>query len=217
MPNYPHRIRLRGPWECTAPGSAASRRVTVPCRLTDVGLPAFSRHACLSRKFGYPGQIDSFERVWLTVADIHGKATISLNEFLLGTATGPCEFEVTSLLKPHNRLDVALSARDDGSGLLGEVALVVRCAVFLRNLHVHCAEGAFVVAGELFGSWTEPFDLYFFLDDIQIDYQSLQTSGDKTPFRAMLKPTDDAPFPTRLRVDLVQGPSLWSSEIVSLE
>src|SRR4051794_40910505 len=108
---YPHRIRLRGPWECTEKNSSANpRRVTVPCQLRDIGLTHFSGEVCFSRQFGYPGQIDSYERVWLTFADIKDMASISLNGSAVGTTAGPCEFDVTTLLKPHNRLEILLQA-----------------------------------------------------------------------------------------------------------
>jgi hypothetical protein len=191
--------------------------MTVPCRLHDARLLGFAGEVCLSRKFGYPGQIDSFERVWLTFAAIDGKASISLNGSTLGTASGPCEFDVTGRLKPHNRLEVLLMAESDESGLTGNVALEVRCAVYLSNLQVHRAEeGAIVAAGELLGAWPEPFDLYFFLDDVEVDYQNLRTNDERTLFRAVLKPLDEAKTPARVRVDLIQGPSLWSSAVVEL-
>jgi hypothetical protein len=164
---------------------------------------------CLTRKFGYPGQIDSFERVWLTIADIKGTASISLNGSKLASEVGRCEFDVTSLLRQHNCLEFALA---DDAGLLGEVALEVRCAVVLRNPQALRATGELVVTGELVGTWPEPFDLYFFVDDVQVDYQSIRTSGKTTPFRAVLA-RNDSPRDAKVRIDLIQGSLLWSSEV----
>jgi hypothetical protein len=164
---------------------------------------------CLSRKFGYPGQIDSFERVWLTFADIQGKSSISLNGSLLGAAAGSCEFDVTSHLKPHNRLEIVMPAGE--SGLVGEVALEVRTAVVLHNLQLIRTGKEIAVTGDLVGCWPEPFDLYFFLNDDEVHYLSLQTSGDITPFRAILGEIGEL---AKVRVDLIQGPSLWSRIIV---
>src|SRR5689334_11433430 len=119
---YPHRIRLRGPWQCEplerlqlpkprgessspagdphqpdAPARARllgnprgsqsltprleshvtpPRTVRMPCRWRDAGLGDFAGRVRFSRNFGYPGQIDSWERVWLTFAGIEGRAEI---------------------------------------------------------------------------------------------------------------------------------------------
>jgi len=83
---YPHRIRLRGPWECeplarfvvSADGRKetstvdlpASRKMTMPCRWSEGGLKNFSGRVRFRRHFGYPGRIDENERVWLTFAGI---------------------------------------------------------------------------------------------------------------------------------------------------
>src|SRR5262245_97069 len=65
---YPHRIRLRGPWECQplAPDGPPPRRVTLPCRWADGGLGDFRGPVRFRRRFGYPGRLDAHERVWLT-------------------------------------------------------------------------------------------------------------------------------------------------------
>ena len=75
MTRYPHRIRLRGPWECEPlergrPARPPPRRMTLPCRWADGGLKDFSGRVRFRRRFGYPGQIDAYERVWLTVAGV---------------------------------------------------------------------------------------------------------------------------------------------------
>ena len=175
MPGYPHRIRLRGPWECVDADLSTPRRVTLPCQLRLAGASA-----CLSRKFGYPGQIDFYERVWLTFADVMGTASFSVNGTPVGTAAGTCEFDVTKLLKPHNRLELVWPAVSEEAGL-GDVALLVRCAVFLGNLQASRAGGELAITGELIGTWPEPLDLYFFINDEQFHYESLQTTGERTP------------------------------------
>src|SRR6516162_1600298 len=90
---YPHRIRLRGPWECEPlrqQGGNAEQalpppfRMTMPCRWSEGGLPDFSGRVRFRRSFGYPGRIDTHERVWLTFAGIGGEAEIRLNDHLLG-------------------------------------------------------------------------------------------------------------------------------------
>src|SRR5262249_51543348 len=88
---YPHRIRLAGPWELNAhssePGALATsasdpsltlralkHRVTIPCHFPD-----FIGTLRLTRRFGYPGRIDDYERVWLTFAAVAGRAAVCLN------------------------------------------------------------------------------------------------------------------------------------------
>src|SRR5262245_36216308 len=62
---YPHRIRLRGPWEHEPlPDTTGTRH---------------------RRRFGYPGQIDATERVWITCEGVTGRATVTLNKHLLGS------------------------------------------------------------------------------------------------------------------------------------
>src|SRR5579859_6612977 len=136
---YPHRIRLLGPWECEPLAPALPpRRFVPPARLRDVGLLNFAGTVRLTRRFGYPGRIDSYEHVWLTFADIVGVADITLNDHLVASAvTGAAEFEVTPRLAPRNRLDVLLHADSDAAGLPGEIALEVRRDAFLRQIAAH--------------------------------------------------------------------------------
>src|SRR5262249_54082839 len=95
---YPHRIRLRGPWECEPPALPGQsekehavlpkpRRITMPARLA-AHFADFGAGLRLRRRFGFPGRLDDFERVWLTFAAIQGQAEIVLNSTPLGTATG---------------------------------------------------------------------------------------------------------------------------------
>ena len=89
---YPHRIRLRGPWECepqerrppTAEPLPPPFRVTPPCRWADAGLHGFTGRVRFRRRFGYPGRIDAHERVWLTFAGANARAEVMLNGVALG-------------------------------------------------------------------------------------------------------------------------------------
>src|SRR5437588_9857690 len=61
---YPHRIRLRGPWQAEPldpPGQP--RRVTLPARLGECKLGEF-RHVRFRRRFGRPRLLDAQEHVW---------------------------------------------------------------------------------------------------------------------------------------------------------
>src|SRR5690349_7428873 len=97
---YPHRIRLNGPWEVepiarrvrAADGTAQvvegllppARRMTMPCRWDEGGLGDFAGRVRFRRRFGYPGRIDPYERVWLTFDGVAGSADVSLNGQALG-------------------------------------------------------------------------------------------------------------------------------------
>jgi hypothetical protein len=121
---YPHRIRLRGPWECeplartvlhaggridTLDDPPPPCRMTMPCRWHDGGLKDFAGRVRFRRRFGYPGRIDPHERVWLTFAGVDYFAAVWLNGQELGRHRGafaPFEYDVTALLQPRNELVV---------------------------------------------------------------------------------------------------------------
>jgi beta-galactosidase/beta-glucuronidase len=143
---YPHRIRLRGPWECeplarigiaaggqkeiTTTDLPAPRKMTIPCRWHEGGLKDFAGRVRFRRNFGYPGRIDENERVWLTFAGIEGAAEVWLNGKFLGRqedAQRPFEFEITRLLRDRNDLCVEVEGPETG-GISGEVALEIRLA-----------------------------------------------------------------------------------------
>src|SRR5262249_45018711 len=151
---YPHRIRLRGPWECEPLARAVAgadgrirtatealpppRRMVLPCRWGDGGLPDFAGRVRFCRRFGLPRQLDPHERVWLTFAGVDGVARVSLNGHFLGQperAAEPFEFEITGLLRERNELLVDVEAPTDKGGLWGEVALEIRCSAFLCRVH----------------------------------------------------------------------------------
>jgi beta-galactosidase/beta-glucuronidase len=143
---YPHRIRLRGPWECeplarlviavngrketTTTDLPAPCKMFMPCRWSEGGLKNFAGRVRFRRHFGYPGRIDENERVSLTFAGVEGTAEIWLNDKFLGRheeAQQPFEFEITRLLRDRNDLRVEVEGPETG-GLSGEVALEIRLA-----------------------------------------------------------------------------------------
>src|SRR5437870_9068133 len=143
---YPHRIRLRGPWECeplarfgvTADGRKetttadlpASLRMTMPCRWSEGGLNDFAGRVRFRRHFGYPGRLDGNEQVWLTFAGVAGSADVWLNDKFLGRLekARPFEFDVTKLLGDRNDLRVEVEGEAETGGLWGEVAMEIRLA-----------------------------------------------------------------------------------------
>ncbi len=144
---YPHRIRLRGPWECEplarfvigADGQKetmttnlpAPCRMTMPGRWSERGLKDFSGRVRFRRHFGYPGRIDENERIWLTFAGIEGTTEVWLNGQFLGRheqTMQPFESEVTELLDDRNELRVEVEGEATSGGLYGEVAMEIRLA-----------------------------------------------------------------------------------------
>ena len=216
---YPHRIRLRGPWECepvarTGPGELpASRRMTLPCRWGDGGLHDFAGRVCFTRRFGYPGRIDDFERVWLIVAGVEDSASLELNGAPIGSISckgGSFETDVTALLRERNQLTVTVDGGVDG-GLWGEVALEVRCLAFLRDIRVEAVPGALQIGGKVFGSADRPLELYAVLGRRTTDYATVTPSLAGTTFRlsAELPAVANADEPLLLKVDLVNGAMVW--------
>src|SRR5437879_6234224 len=97
---YPHRIRLRGPWECEPLRSEVRPfRVTMPCRWSATPLAGVGWRVRCRRRFGYPGRLDGDERVWLTGDGLGDVEQVVVNEVVLAErCSTPFEFDVTHLL-----------------------------------------------------------------------------------------------------------------------
>lgn len=124
---YPHRIRLRGPWDCQA--AAGTWRVVMPCVWRDTPLAGASGRVIGSRTFGWPSRLADDERVWLTFQDVRGSFTVFLNHDFVCRRTEPragsFATEITPFLMARNTLVVQFeSVGEDDT--LGEVALEVR-------------------------------------------------------------------------------------------
>lgn len=220
---YPHRIRLRGPWECEPLTGAGplplSCRMILPCRWSEGGLGDFAGRVRFRRRFGYPGRIDDYERVWLTFAGIEGAAEVWLNGQFLGEhegSLGPFEHEVTSLLSARNELVVEVEAEGGDGGLWGEVAMEVRCAAFLREVRVWAAVDGDQVqlhaAGEVVGTSERPLELYLLLDNATIGYGTAEAAPGGRPFHLASGARGEEhrrAGPHVVRVDLVNGASIW--------
>jgi hypothetical protein len=228
---YPHRIRLHGPWEVEpvawmvrqgdgtvqtlADPVPPATRMTMPCRWHEGSLGDFTGRVRFRRRFGYPGRIDAYERVWLSFDDVAGSCAISLNGQTLGCrgeGDGPFEFEITALLKERNELVLLLDAPDGQGGLSGEVALEIRCTAFLRAVHTReRVEGdisMLEVNGEVVGNSERPLELYVLVDGATEHYAAVAASAAGTPFHVKIHATV-ANKPHIVRVDLVQGALLW--------
>ncbi|MCI0459802.1 MAG: hypothetical protein L0Z62_22865 [Gemmataceae bacterium] len=231
---YPHRIRLRGPWECeplalVLPDGGVEpvggplpppRRMNLPCRWAEGGLPDFAGRVRFVRRFGYPGQIDSFERVWLTFAGVEGTAEVRLNAEFLGRhdgAAGPFEHEVTALLQTRNLLAVEVEELTGRGGLWGEVALEVRRTAFL--LGVRCqvepaGQGwALHVTGEVAGTAERPLDLYVLHERSTVAWMPVPAGQ---PFRITAQIPEPARADAVVRVELVDAATVWDAVAVTL-
>jgi hypothetical protein len=208
---YPHRIRLRGPWECE-PSGRPPLRMMLPSRWVEGGLMDFSGRVRFRRRFGYPGQIDSYERVWLTLAGVSDRGEVLLNGAALGTCggEGPFEFEITRLLGPRNELIVDVEGTAERGGLWGETALEVRCAAYLRDVRLW-AEGCDLhCAGVVVGEAERPLDLYVLVDSVTVAYASVTAAPGGTPFHIIAeKPYALAERLPTAQVDLVNGAVVW--------
>ena len=225
MTRYPHRIRLRGPWECEPlerrpPGEPPPppRRMMLPRRWADGGLTDFSGRVRFRRRFGYPGQIDSYERVWLTLAGVSDSAEVRLNDASLGRVCGPgpFEFEITRLLRARNELVMDLDGTERG-GAWGEVALEVRCQAYLADLRLWASFDAETAdlhaAGRVVGEADRPLDLYVVLAHSTAAYTPVTAASEGTPFHIIAEKLPAArwrlPEAPLVRVDLVNGAVVW--------
>jgi len=212
---YPHRIRLRGPWECEplrrlgTDAPPAPRRAALPCRWADAGLADFAGRVRFRRRFGYPGRLDGDERVWLTCAGLSDTADVRLNDTALAERqTAPFEFDVTALLRARNELEMDVEGGADG-GVWGEVALEIRCTAFLRGATVRRTADGIEVSGEVVGVAERPLELYLLLDHRQAAYQVVEPAPEGRPFRLVGTCSEEDAGPQSVQVDLVNGATVW--------
>jgi hypothetical protein len=219
---YPHRIRLRGPWDFESltradgrPGPLPTRgRMIMPCRWGEGGLGDFAGRVRFRRHFGWPGRLDAHERVWLILAGVEGAAQVRLNGQMVANIegeSGPWEFEVTPLLQVRNELVAELDGSGGLAGLWGEVALEVRCTAFLRNVRwwtVPVGEAVQLhVAGELVGASERPLELYTLVDGKTVIYRTLEPASSGTPFH--LTSADLLAEHRHVRIEVVNGACVW--------
>jgi hypothetical protein len=224
---YPHRIRLRGPWECEPLARFLSGaggdlqlsteslpprfQITMPRRWHEGGLANFAGRVRFRRRFSWPARIDPHERVWLTFAGVTTSAKVWLNDHLLGQHQGPpdpFEFDVTQLLQLRNHLTVEVESTTTAGGLWGEVALEVRATAYLRGIRwwtTREGTGARLnVAGEVVGTADGTLELYALMNNKTVIYSPVETSPEGKPFElseespaTILNPDDTEPGPTR--------------------
>ena len=225
---YPHRIRLLGPWECEplawhpalAPATAPvppPLRMKIPCHWNEGGLPGFAGRVRFRRRFGYPGRLDAYERVWLTFGAVAGSSEVLLNGTFLGKRAADqlrFEFEVTALLRERNELVVEVESTTEWGGLCGEVALEVRCSAYLRGVRVWAEGNDLHSTGEVVGTADGLLELYVLLNRSTVAYEPTNACPAGHPFHLVAPGTFGgrdaaAEQPPFVQVDLVNGASVW--------
>jgi len=185
---YPHRIRLRGPWEHESLPAAAG-----------------TRHR---RRFGYPGQIDTTERVWITCAGVTGKAVVTLNKQPLGSPPSGVrfEYEVTPLLSARNELLIDIAGEQEAD-LWGEVAMEIRRTAYLRGCRVGFVKQHWHASGELCGEAEGELELYLIVERRTVAYRTIRTSSGPVVFT--MQSDEPGELNTQARLELIQGAVVW--------
>lgn len=216
---YPHRIRLRGPWQAQIPAESHIendhwKRVSLPCLAGDWA-PPFPCELRLLRRFGYPGTIDPYENVWLTLENLQGTTTIKLNDKLLaGDFQGEKgEWLVTQFLQPRNELRIDIACNDAHCGLGGEVALEVRRHAYLTDVKVKLVDSIVAATGNIVGTNDRPMDLYLLLDNKTVCHETITTgsaSDSVVPFRITSVGTEhDISHAKQAVVEMIDGSVVW--------
>jgi hypothetical protein len=185
----------------------------MPCRVDDVW-PGFRGTVHLTRPFGLPRQLDDYERVWISVAGMTGRADVFLNDEQLGHwDAAPFEVEVTGQLRVHNELAIRLQCTEPGSGLWGDVALEIRCRAWLRGVTVTAREGVLHVAGEVVGNADWPLDLYAILGRTTVIQATVTPTEAGSPFTlASVVLPGEMLQESAVRVELVAGAVAWHTQ-----
>jgi hypothetical protein len=180
----------------------------MPSRWLDAGLVDFHGIARFTRNFGYPGNIDETEHVWLTCDGCTGCREVRLNGQRLAEEIGPTfAFDVTKIMADRNRLEVLIAGESAAAGLWGEVALEIRKDAFLENLYVERAPSNVTVSGIVVGVAPQPLELYTLVDGRHLDYRTIPATSDGTPFKIELP---DLPSNSQtVRVELINISSIW--------
>src|SRR5262245_28961668 len=141
---YPHRIRLRGPWELeerATEGDAPNvRRVTLPTGWGEIGVGHPFGPVRLRRRFGLPLRLDEWERVWLVCDSLGVPAIWRVNDRELHPVSverNTVEADITYMLSRRNELTVDLLERQTDGPVWQEVALEIRCRAYLRAVRAN--------------------------------------------------------------------------------
>lgn len=208
-PVYPHRIRLRGPWDCTPlDPELQPRRVTMPAGWVAAELTGYRGQACFTRRFGYPGRIDEGEHVWLLGEALRGCRSVMLNGRLLTDRAGASfAFDVTAFLAERNLLEIVLEGESDDVGLWGDIVLEIRRNAYLADLAVKRTMSGLIVTGTVIGTAPHALELYTLIDNRHADYRTVTPTASGTPFAIEL--SDVSRASESVRVELICVSSIW--------
>lgn len=209
---YPHCIRLRGPWECES-ATEQPIRVRFPC---DTALPKGPKQ--FRRRFGYPGQIDAEERIWLTFDAITGQARLSLNgnPITVEQADVGYETNVTELLQTRNELLLEMD-QTPANETFGEIALEIRRTAYLRGLRAELEDGRIVASGVVIGEAERPLDLYLIGERRVLAQSVVEASRDGTDFVLQSENQEDNAVAETVRIELVDASTVWYSSEMPLK
>lgn len=205
---YPHRIRLRGPWECvpTGPGAPPPRRVTMPRSWQELELGDYHGPVRFVRKFGYPGKADpQIEHIWLSCSGVGGCRSIHLNAQLIAESPTPnFESDVTPLLSARNEIEIHVDA---AVRLWDEVVLEIRRDAYLANVQIERDDSALHLRGVVIGSAPGPLELYTLVDNRNADYRTITPTPAGQAFHISMAGIDAAA--RAIRIELVHVSTVW--------
>jgi hypothetical protein len=164
------------------------------------------------RRFGYPGQIDAHERVWLVFDELHGTICLAVNGADLGTHAVTVDVDVTHLLRERNEVTVEIPNLKSGEPLWDEAALEVRCKAYLRHVQVNRVGAEIRATGEVVGTAEGLLDLYLVADRSPAGYTKVDPAGGVLPFELRAEGTNNEGEPVgRATIELIQGAVVWYS------
>ncbi|WP_146598101.1 hypothetical protein [Novipirellula aureliae] len=120
-----HIIKFRYPWQKQLEGSSEREKVEVPEPPSRRTSAAVSVLAIYTRNFNKPTGLEDAKHVTLFVSDWQGTLKrLLLNGQSLEIGQAPIEIDVSSLLKPSNRIEIQLLGNEQLTARLsGEVQL----------------------------------------------------------------------------------------------
>jgi hypothetical protein len=212
---YPHRIRLRGPWEASyvVNGEWISQRVNLPS--TWEQLQAATGPVTLTRSFGRPRVIDADESVWLAWDDLAAACDIYVNEEWLHSLAGSERGGVRQFayaLQDRNTLKVQFAQAGAANRPLGEFALEIRGPVYLEEVRLESTAKGRVVTGWVSGVQRRKLDLYLLANGRTVSHVITHAAPAGVAFRLPCPEADGSSrnqdFPP-IRVELVEGATCW--------
>jgi hypothetical protein len=208
---YPHRIRLNGPWllDRRAGNGAGPIHVTMPAARETLVRDGAERRIRLRRKFGAPTQVDDFERVWLVVEGLATPAQLSLNGNDLGEHIESVAFDVTERLRARNELVVEMDSRGPPGDVWSGIALEIRRTAYLRDVRwSNGNDGRLRVMGNVIGYADGPLEVYLLVNQRTVAYALVEVA----PGGAAIELCSESALEVGrhdVRFDLVQSGVVW--------